>query len=399
MKLSMSFSPELIDLIINHLHDHSESLLHCALVGRNWTFAARYHLFSAVTLHKSLSSYNPNKNVPRLELFLRLLNSPHSTIRPQDVHEITLIFSSRNFEYFSYLVTRTTACLPALKSLNILIDPTDSIVTRGWHDVRPCEVRPDDVVRNSFYKGFSESPLNWSNSTENFIRIVSSIPRLQRLKNTWSPPTEVSNLSLWKFPSHLRHLTVQTMKTAMMRWWLADERRLPIHSVELYSVYPTETPSIGAFLKTLGSSLMDLRVSFKGPRIVTEEAFRNHVNLAYNTSLRSLEIGDVSLEPRGGPVYFAWLFAILSQITSKAMKHLKIWLCVGQATFELFDWGKLDGILATSPFDCLETLTFSTYVFNRRHNFSDAVTTFLPSCQGRIQVEHYEAHDYEALQV
>ncbi|KAF9457934.1 hypothetical protein BDZ94DRAFT_159237 [Collybia nuda] len=392
-----SLSQEVIDQIIDHLHDHSGSLGNCALVERNWIPASRYHLFWTVNLHKGSLFYNSNKNVPRVKRLLKLLNSPYSTIT-HDIREIALIFSLVDCEYLSYLVLRVTARLPGLRSLIFLPDPADS--TWAWCDIESYEITCFDDEVDEFYAGFDESLSDWSDLTENFVRIVCSIPHLQQLKATWIPKSEVGDLLLRPFPPHLGHLTVRALKPVMIRWWLADEKHIPIQSIELHSIYPSEIPLIGTFLRTLGPSLLDLRVSFRGPRIETEDLFCVHVNLAYNVSLRSIEIGDVALEPRrGGQVYFEWLFTMLSQIRASDIKRLKIWMHAGEASLETFDWGRLDEILATPPLDNIEMLTFGTYVFDRHCDFLGGVIKFLPNYEGRIQVEYFESCDYAALQV
>jgi hypothetical protein len=42
--------PELVDRIIDHLHDHQVSLKACALTCRTWRFASQYHFFKTVGL-------------------------------------------------------------------------------------------------------------------------------------------------------------------------------------------------------------------------------------------------------------------------------------------------------------------------------------------------------------
>lgn len=279
MTSSTVFSQELIDLVIDHLHDAPRTLSSCALVERSWTPATRYHLYSSINLHPGLLFYNSSKNVPRIERLLSLLNSPHSTIRAQDIREITLLFSSTDHEYFSYLVTQVMTRLPALQSLNFLPDITESSWTRR-NTVVYYDLQALDEIED-FYEGFEESPLNWSDKTANFFTIVSSIPHLRRLKAVWAPSLpEAPILNTSKaFPPHLSHLVVRGMKTAMVQWWLAgNSQRPPVRSVELQSVYPNEMPLIGAFFEALGPSLVDLRVFFKGPRIETEGA--EHISLS-----------------------------------------------------------------------------------------------------------------------
>lgn len=52
-----AFPPELIDIIIDHLHADNKSLAACTLVCRSWLPSSRYHLFSTITViaHPQLS--------------------------------------------------------------------------------------------------------------------------------------------------------------------------------------------------------------------------------------------------------------------------------------------------------------------------------------------------------
>lgn len=36
---------ELVDRVVNYLHDNPQSLCACALVARHWLFSNKYHLF------------------------------------------------------------------------------------------------------------------------------------------------------------------------------------------------------------------------------------------------------------------------------------------------------------------------------------------------------------------
>lgn len=49
------FIPEIVDMIIDHLHDDKASLLTCSTVCRTWLPACRFHLFHTVTLNDILN--------------------------------------------------------------------------------------------------------------------------------------------------------------------------------------------------------------------------------------------------------------------------------------------------------------------------------------------------------
>jgi hypothetical protein len=41
---------DVIDAILEHLHDHVSALRRCSTVARSWTFSSQSHLFSSITL-------------------------------------------------------------------------------------------------------------------------------------------------------------------------------------------------------------------------------------------------------------------------------------------------------------------------------------------------------------
>ncbi|KAJ7235715.1 hypothetical protein B0H12DRAFT_135040, partial [Mycena haematopus] len=61
--------PEVIDLIIDNLHDHPPTLRTCSLISRNWLGGSRYHLFNGMYLFAR-----------NFLAFRELLKSPYNTL-------------------------------------------------------------------------------------------------------------------------------------------------------------------------------------------------------------------------------------------------------------------------------------------------------------------------------
>jgi hypothetical protein len=95
--------PELIDAIIEQLHDDRAALATCALVCRSWVPASRHHLFSDVTIWPATLSNT-----------FTLLSSPSCTI-PSAVEHLTLsqhnIFRSDVWEVVRKLSRITGLCI------------------------------------------------------------------------------------------------------------------------------------------------------------------------------------------------------------------------------------------------------------------------------------------------
>ena len=66
--------PELVDAIIDHLHNDKRSLASCSLVCKDWRYSARYHLFANLTL-KPTKANDPSllKSAPKVIPFIRHL--------------------------------------------------------------------------------------------------------------------------------------------------------------------------------------------------------------------------------------------------------------------------------------------------------------------------------------
>lgn len=73
-------APELIDLIIDFLHDNKGALCNCALVCRAWVPRSRYHSFSVISLHPG----------HRCERFIEMLDSPFSTSQWWQTHTLNI---------------------------------------------------------------------------------------------------------------------------------------------------------------------------------------------------------------------------------------------------------------------------------------------------------------------
>lgn len=70
---------EIVEIIIDYLHNDKRSLAACSLVAHNWLMPSRYHFVSSITVQ-----------INTAHRLLTLLNSPHSTLA-SSVRELKLI--------------------------------------------------------------------------------------------------------------------------------------------------------------------------------------------------------------------------------------------------------------------------------------------------------------------
>ncbi|KAK0491789.1 hypothetical protein EDD18DRAFT_540346 [Armillaria luteobubalina] len=124
---------ELIDTIIDYLHNDARSLRACALIATSWLKRSQQNLFSQITLAER-SSLHESKRLTLAEQFSRLIESaPHiSTL----VQHLVIIESDDIPSHASRWIERSisvlTNILPALTSLKTLnIDFDDSL----WCDL------------------------------------------------------------------------------------------------------------------------------------------------------------------------------------------------------------------------------------------------------------------------
>ncbi|KAF7358872.1 hypothetical protein MSAN_01227400 [Mycena sanguinolenta] len=255
--------PEVIDLIIDYLHDHPPTLRICSLISRDWLGGSRYHLFNGLYLPaRSFSS------------FRNLLKSPYNTMgfhlrhlhATGLTHELTLLLS----------------LLPSfsrLHSLNIYGNP----------------LRYDDRVMTTGIFPFIHS-LALSRATlasyPTLSAFLSLFPALKTLtldriffdsQDDLMPPTLNLDLDSIKI----------TWAPGLFGWLRWTEFSLQAQSIDLdfellEGGFPVER--LLEYFRSIGTHLLRLRLKFRQPSQLA--IFSEHPRLAHNTRLRCLRIGQ-----------------------------------------------------------------------------------------------------------
>ncbi|KAJ7058662.1 hypothetical protein C8F01DRAFT_1232358 [Mycena amicta] len=90
-------SPELIDAVIDQLHDHKSALLTCSLVNKEWLPRSRMHAFASIDLPIYYCPVENQKVVERLTDFVSLLSSPVATF-VSSIVEVYLSYPDSGYE-------------------------------------------------------------------------------------------------------------------------------------------------------------------------------------------------------------------------------------------------------------------------------------------------------------
>jgi len=130
--MSSSLPPEMLDLIIDHLHDDPTTLKTCCTVSKSWIPRTRNHLFARVTFDTTEF---------RIEMWKKAFpdpsNSPAHHTRSLSIHAVPVIAATdiRTFHNVVHLqlwgMDRTSfpfyGFSPAIKSLSLIHVPPSSL--------------------------------------------------------------------------------------------------------------------------------------------------------------------------------------------------------------------------------------------------------------------------------
>ncbi|KAJ7776903.1 hypothetical protein DFH07DRAFT_951521 [Mycena maculata] len=158
---------ELIDTILDFLHDDIPSLLSSSLVAKKWVAAPRHHIFACITINHFLPGFGLGL-VDNAHLFLDICNSPHCSI----IWSIrSVVFNvdtevSRPVPGLLVDIIEALACAPVEKM--VFIDYAEEPVSLAWIAPHLPGLRE-----------FSYNALN--RIVEDIFALVSSFPALRIL--------------------------------------------------------------------------------------------------------------------------------------------------------------------------------------------------------------------------
>jgi hypothetical protein len=246
--------PELFDIIIGHTQDDINELATCGLVCRSWLAASRHYIFTGKPV-----SLRPGNVLA----FIQLVIHPSSTILPY-IQSLELLStnsvrrgsSDSETDWDSDWLDPVVGILANLPCVTELL-----IQNINWGRMNP-------LTRSALLAGFQAlAHLEiWAaqfDSVSHVVQLVCSKPLLQILSVDdlgWDDPSFDPALNV---PGALHSLRLSNCYKRDILDWIASHDSLPpIHHIQLGSVYPEDTHSIGRFLRRLGSHLWTLQLEF-----------------------------------------------------------------------------------------------------------------------------------------
>lgn len=232
---------ELIDMIIDYLHDDQRSLASCALVAYHWVQSSRYHLFASV----SLSGF-------RWIRFLDLLDSPFTTIPPH-VRALELTDCHNELESLDEGIARLSNSnhLVAIDSLSLkMID---------W---RKLSLEFHIATLLSSFQQITRLHLDHTSfrTEDDVVDLISSYPLLEELSME-DVLCDSSSVRVVKLPPSLRviHVHLGAMPRMLVDV-LSGRNRLCVLSTVGMSIGPDDITLVGLFLRDFGSQLRHLEL-------------------------------------------------------------------------------------------------------------------------------------------
>ncbi|KAF7354059.1 hypothetical protein MVEN_01093100 [Mycena venus] len=252
--------PEVIDLIIDNLHDQPSTLRACSLVGRNWLDGSRHHLFNRIYL-----------TARNLGVFRDLLKSPSNT----------LSFHLRHLHATGFQAPDLIQLLPLLPALSHL----------HWLSIYRNLILHDDAVLGAGTFPLIRSLTLSRTSFTSRPGLSDFLSRFPSLKKLALDPVSVSQRESPTL-SALTNLNLDTLKMTnnlgLLRWLRWTGFALRAQSIELN--FEEMEMEVSEFFDALGPQLERLTLKFRNPRQLT--SFSEESRLPHNTRLRCLRIGQ-----------------------------------------------------------------------------------------------------------
>ena len=172
--MSCPLPPELLDIIVDHLHDEPAALKACCLVSKSWVLRARIHLFAHVSFHSSRPFESWMKAFPDP------FNSP--------AHYTRILHLSR----FNVATVAIPDVHPWVHSFNNVVDLRVATLGLDDHYVPLTQLRGLSPTLKSLSLSYSFAPLSDS------LNFICSFPLLEDL--ALSSLTTKRNTDEWVAP-------------------------------------------------------------------------------------------------------------------------------------------------------------------------------------------------------
>ncbi|RDB15825.1 hypothetical protein Hypma_003689 [Hypsizygus marmoreus] len=348
--------PEVIDAIIDYLHDDKYALLTCALVSPKWIPRSRYHFLYELTLE-------PEDALA----FCSLSQDLYSTI-PRFVRSLTLKDGILTLYWSSSALSHLAHC--KFTSLE------DLCIDRAWFDL-------DESAITSMCHGFASiktlklHDVSFT-SIAHLAQLVCSLPLLESLSLRANLEDETATCPpSYCLPESLNTLTMRWSNACIVDWLVSERSIHGLRRVYLDFAYPALIPGAATLLRAVGSSLQQLSLVMPktGPTFTDTE-----IDLTYNTRLRALTLSLTLIDSRKRSHAQYWLPHFLAHSLSRRTEVLTLRVrCESAADFDDY-WPDLREVLANPTLVRLRAVQF---VVCGPSEIEPRVRASLPQCDAK----------------
>ncbi|KAK0192092.1 hypothetical protein F5146DRAFT_1135834 [Armillaria mellea] len=265
--------PEIVDTVIDYLHNDKAALESCALVCKSWSISSRYHLFD---------EHGVSVKPSNIHNFLSDISHSHSILKDH-LRCLTLrtdfsLGPSQTFEWRD--VTVTLPHLPKLVSLRFH--------SQTQHIRFPYHVLPH-ILSPKTLQNITHLEVNrtFIQAAEDIIFLMSLFPKLREAQFSrihWRH-CSLSNSSLsFTFPL-LKHLSLSYVRSPgeVLRCLSRLDPVPLLPRINVGHIDTPEIPSVNRYLHILGPSLDMFCVGLK-------DKYSTTLDLSLNSSLRCLRL-------------------------------------------------------------------------------------------------------------
>ncbi|KAF8509131.1 hypothetical protein JB92DRAFT_2814372 [Gautieria morchelliformis] len=284
---------ELIDQVIDHLHDDSPSLRACCITCRAWAPSARFHIFHDIVL----------SDAERADaLAVHLETSPHISplVRSLTINGHLDPAHKRLDYYLDAVIPAIAPKLTRLKTLRVK---------------RVTLAKQDPKVLSELIHNFSTlQELHISSITFNGFRDFAALivvhPFLECLDHEFIFWKSVTMESHWEnvfqeYPdlhSQLWCIKLHPISLSMIDWLSSYYHVLPVHTLTQSSYPIHQAPQMARLLQLIGFSLEHLTFSIY--QCISESPEKTKMDLlSSNTGLRTLTFGSLLLSLQYAQTY------------------------------------------------------------------------------------------------
>ncbi|KAJ3559639.1 hypothetical protein NM688_g219 [Phlebia brevispora] len=352
-----AFPQELLDAIIDHLHDDNSTLRRCSLVSRALLESSQYHLFRSLRV----TNHNYARNFTAFANFLENGASPRFCAQ---VRTLVIRGDQGSYDFPSRALLDRALLSLILKKLTHLSSLTISDVRLQDSHTPACRRFKLEKLIMSSVGSSRDSP----RTILSFLDVFAEIGMLQaNFVDSWYEPAlsqglmkplghTLDSLSLRTHNAHLRGWTTVNCMLDILR------RSTSVHTLHTLNVECSDTrevTSVGELLGAVGSNMfhvsIDLSIVFRYEQgsLPDPGEIARALDLSSATNLQSLRIcifPNLALPPAVSIVYMARASECLALILaslSPTVTNIVLELCptdVMHERFALIDWEALSAV-------------------------------------------------------